>query len=101
PIGQAVASGADAVVAVPDGVSQAACMASAWRAHGGRGRLLFSNSAQDPALVQSMGAEAQGLEGSGLAPDPGDGFTSAYTARFGKAPPPFAANAYDSVLMIA
>ncbi|MBV8303794.1 MAG: ABC transporter substrate-binding protein, partial [Acidimicrobiia bacterium] len=101
PMASALASGADTLVAVPNGADQAACMASAWRAHGSSPRLLFSDSAQDPSLISTLGPAANGLEGTGLAPDPTDGFQQAFEARFNTPLPPYAANTYDSLLMVA
>jgi hypothetical protein len=51
--------------------------------------------------VQALGAGADGLEGTGLAPDPSNGFAEAYTARFHAPPTPYAANTYDSLLLLA
>jgi hypothetical protein len=101
PLDRALASGADAVLAVPDHASQAICMAREWRARGSRPRLLFSDAAQDPSLLSALGAAAEGLEGTGLAPDPGGGFARAFESRFHRPPTPYAANMYDSVLLIA
>ncbi|WP_186526344.1 C13 family peptidase [Leekyejoonella antrihumi] len=101
PLRQALSSGADVVLAVPDHASQAICMARAWRAAGSRPRLLFSDAAQSPSLISALGAQAQGLNGIGLAPDPNNGFAAAFRARFHREPTPFAANIYDSVLLIA
>jgi ABC-type branched-subunit amino acid transport system substrate-binding protein len=100
-MGQALGSNPDVLVAVPNGATQAVCMTSAWRARGSLGRLLFSDSAQDPSLIRSLGPGAEGLEGTGLAPAPTNGFTEGYTTRFGQPAPPYAASAYDSVLMVA
>ncbi len=98
---QALASGADALLAVPDRTEQAACIARQYRAAGSPRRLIFSDAAQDPPLIQALGAQAEGLEGMGLAPDPSNGFAKAFKARFGQPPTPYAANTYDSVLLLA
>ncbi len=100
-IDQALASNPAVLVAVPDDAEQAICMAKEWRAHGGGPRLLFPDSAQDPSLVQSLGPEADGIEGTGLAPDPTNGFTQAFEARFHRSPTPYAANTYDSLLLLS
>lgn len=101
PLDQALSSSADAVLAVPDHAGQALCMAKEWRAQGSRPRLLFSDSAEDPSLISALGEGAQGLEGTGLAPDPANGFSRAFTSRFQRSPTPYAANLYDSVLLVA
>jgi ABC-type branched-subunit amino acid transport system substrate-binding protein len=101
PLDHALASGADVVLAVPDHASQTICMAKEWRARGSKPRLLFSDAAQDPSLISALGPRATGLEGTGLSPDPHNGFASAFKARFHRLPSPYAANAYDSVLLLA
>jgi ABC-type branched-subunit amino acid transport system substrate-binding protein len=101
PMADALHSGADAVLAVPDQPAQATCMARQWRAAGSKPRLIFSDSAQDPDLIHSLGRAADGLEGTGFAPEPGNGFDRAFTARFHRPPTVNAANDYDSVLLIA
>ena len=101
PLSEALAGNADVLLAVPDDAENAVCMATAWRAAGSPGRLLFSDAGENAALMQSLGPGAEGLEGIGLAPDPNNGFTEAYQARFNAAPMPYAASSYDSLLLIA
>jgi ABC-type branched-subunit amino acid transport system substrate-binding protein len=101
PIEEALNSGAQAVLAVPDHLSQAICMARAWRAHHSRPRLILSDSAQAPGLIRALGPAARGLEGTGLAPDPRNGFTQGFEARFHQPLTTNAANTYDSVLLVA
>jgi len=93
PVDQALATNPDVLVAAPDNADQADCVALAWQRHGGHPTLLFSDSAQS--------VRVDGIEGTAPAPDPGNVFTRAYTGNFGKAPPPYAANVYDSVLLVA
>ncbi|MBV8985373.1 MAG: ABC transporter substrate-binding protein [Acidimicrobiia bacterium] len=94
PVAQALATNPDALIAAPDNVDQAECMALAWRQHqGSRPPIFFSDSAQSTRV--------DGTEGTAPAPDPNNFFTRAYTGNFGKPPPPYAANTYDSVLLIA
>ncbi|MBO0693435.1 MAG: ABC transporter substrate-binding protein, partial [Acidimicrobiaceae bacterium] len=101
PLDRVLNSGAQVVLAVPDGANQAICMAREWRARGSHPRLLLSDAAQTPQLISALGADAQRLEGTGLAPDPTNGFAHAFQARFHQPPTPYAANLYDSVLLIA
>ncbi|MBO0728528.1 MAG: ABC transporter substrate-binding protein [Acidimicrobiaceae bacterium] len=98
---QALSSGADVVLAVPDHAEEAICMADQWRAEGSRPRLLFSDAAQEASLISTLGTKAQGLEGIGLSPDPANGFAQAFQARFHQPPTPYAANIYDSALLVA
>jgi ABC-type branched-subunit amino acid transport system substrate-binding protein len=101
PVDQALGSGPDVLLAVPDHASQAMCMASEWRARGSPHRMVLSDAAQDPSLISALGPQAQGLEGTGLAPDPANGFAQAFEARFHRPTSPYAANTYDAVLLIA
>lgn len=101
PLDEALGSGSNVVLAVPDGVTQAVCMAREWRARGSNPRLLLADAAQRPELISALGPAGQGLEGTSLAPDPASGFTQAFQARFHRPPTPYAANTYDSVLLVA
>src|SRR5581483_9197239 len=98
---QGLAGGADVLIAVPRDAKAAVCMATAWRASGSKGRLLFSDAGENASLIQALGPGAEGLEGTGLAPDPASGFAAAFNARFHTPPTPYAANTYDALLMLA
>lgn len=98
---QALVGRPDVLLAVPDHADQAMCMARQYRASGSTTRLLFSDAAEDPPLIAALGAQAQGLEGTGLAPDPSNGFAEAFQARFHEPLTPYGANTYDSVLLLA
>jgi ABC-type branched-subunit amino acid transport system substrate-binding protein len=91
----------DAVLAVPDHAPQAICMARRFRTRGSPGRLILADAAQRASVIRALGPQARGLEGTGLAPAPGNGFARAYKARSGERPPPYAANTYDAVLLLA
>jgi glycosylphosphatidylinositol transamidase (GPIT) subunit GPI8 len=52
-------------------------------------------------LISDLGARSDGIEGTGLSADPKSGFPAAFESRFQRPPSPYAANAYDSVLMLA
>jgi hypothetical protein len=101
PVHEALATNPDALLAVPDTADAAVCMAKAWRATGSPSRLLFSDAGENASLVQALGAGAEGLEGTGLAPDPANGFGAAFESRFHEPRTPYAANTYDSLLLLA
>jgi ABC-type branched-subunit amino acid transport system substrate-binding protein/glycosylphosphatidylinositol transamidase (GPIT) subunit GPI8 len=105
---EALSTRADVLIAVPEdlasrgGTSAEAtsrCMADAWRSSGGGVRLLFPDSAVTPALIDDLGVAAEGLEGTSPALDPA--FEAAFKQRFGREAPPYAANVFDAVLLIA
>jgi ABC-type branched-subunit amino acid transport system substrate-binding protein/glycosylphosphatidylinositol transamidase (GPIT) subunit GPI8 len=102
-VDEALAAAPDVLIAVPDGefVEQAACMVSAWRAAGTATRLLFPDGAEDQQLIDKLGPAVEGLRGTSLVPDADNGFIEAFEARFGVVVPPYAANMYDAVLIIA
>jgi ABC-type branched-subunit amino acid transport system substrate-binding protein len=100
-VDEALAGGADALLAVPTSVDTTACIARRVRASGKPVRLLFSDAAVDPLLPQRIGPQAEGLEGTTLVSDPASGFDDAFAARFHRPPTPYAANVYDAVTLIA
>jgi len=68
---------------------------------GSRTKLFFTDSAATPVLVSSLGAAAEGLEGTNPTADPSTGFTEAYEKKFGQRPADYAAPAYDALLVAA
>ncbi|MEI7893431.1 MAG: C13 family peptidase, partial [Myxococcales bacterium] len=63
-------------------------------------QVLLSSSGGVPSLMEQLGVQAEGLEGTSLAPDPSSGFEIAYRVRFAAPPPPFSANVYDALSII-
>ncbi|OGQ97800.1 MAG: hypothetical protein A2284_18625 [Deltaproteobacteria bacterium RIFOXYA12_FULL_61_11] len=82
----------------PDAV---VCIARQARTLSPTTRLFFSDSAYFPALITKLGTLAEGLEGTVPSPDPGSGFETAYRVHFGHPPPPYAANLYDALTLLA
>lgn len=68
---------------------------------GSRTKLFLTDSAAKPALISSLGAAAEGLEGTNPTADPATGFTDAYGKKFAHRPDDFAAPAYDALLIAA
>jgi ABC-type branched-subunit amino acid transport system substrate-binding protein len=68
---------------------------------GSRTKLFFSDSAATPALISSLGAAAEGLEGTNPTADPATGFTEAYGKKFKHSPADYAAPSYDALLIAA
>ena len=66
-----------------------------------RTKLFLTDSAAKPVLISSLGAAAEGLEGTNPTADPTTGFTEAYEKKFGQRPADFAAPAYDALLVAA
>lgn len=64
-------------------------------------KLFLADASVSPALIQSLGAAAEGLEGTSPTADPTTGFTVAYREKFGHAPTDYAAPAYDALLLAA
>jgi ABC-type branched-subunit amino acid transport system substrate-binding protein len=101
PMSQALASQPDAVLAVPIGGASAVCMAQAWRTSGSDARLLFSDGGEVEYLIDTLGDDAEGIEGTAPSWSDTNGFEDAFVERFGTEPTPYAANIYDAVLAIA
>ena len=92
-------SGADCAVCVTRTAAETRAVLEVRRQLGDKApRLLFSNEALSPALLQ-MGALAEGVEGVAQYADPSTGFQIAYEARFGESPAAAEAQLYDAVLL--
>jgi glycosylphosphatidylinositol transamidase (GPIT) subunit GPI8 len=78
-----------------------ACIVGETRRRGGKTQLYFSDGAAHPSLPAKLGAAGEGLEGTALGSEPDTGFREGYQAAFGQLPPPFAAQAYDALALVA
>ena len=83
---RALAAEPDALLAAARDEANAACIARAWSAGGAPGRLLFTDAAQAPGLLDELGTDADGLEGLGLGEDPDAGFSARVQTAFGHPP---------------
>jgi ABC-type branched-subunit amino acid transport system substrate-binding protein len=97
----ALATHPKALIATPASAASAICMAREWRRVGKGTRLLFSDSGLVPSAAAALRRLDPELSGTGPAPDPAAGFAAAYAKRFHAPAPPYAANAYDAVLLLA
>ncbi|MDO9325922.1 MAG: C13 family peptidase [Methanoregula sp.] len=68
---------------------------------GSRTKLFLTDAGAQPALISSLGAAAEGLEGTNPTADPTTGFTEAYEKKFAHRPDDFAAPTYDALLIAA
>jgi ABC-type branched-subunit amino acid transport system substrate-binding protein len=106
PIEQLLAVGTpDYLVAVPGGrdpVAQSACMVRTMKARAPATKVLFADSAHVPAVIEALGADAEGMSGYNTAPDPNGGFPEAFTRKTGfPTAPEHAANALDAMALLA
>ncbi len=91
----------DAVIVVPSTTQAAVCITREIKKRDQGVKTLFSDGGQLKELITELGTDAEGLEGTALSPDMSTGFETAYSIIFDRQPPPFAANLYDAVLLIA
>jgi glycosylphosphatidylinositol transamidase (GPIT) subunit GPI8 len=95
----------DFVIAVPSGpdpVAQATCMVRTLRARAPAATVMLADSVHVPALLTSLGADAEGLIGYHAVPDPDGGFGEAFTSKTKLAhPPEHAANTIDAIALLA
>ncbi len=68
---------------------------------GSPAKLFLADASVSPVLTESLGAAAEGLEGTSPTADPSTGFTVAYLEKFGHPPTDYAAPAYDALLLAA
>jgi len=100
-VDEAALGGPDVVVAVPSDAASAACFGRAFASRPAHPRVLYSDTATDAAVLEDLGPLAEGMEGTIIVSDPSTGFDEAYRARTGEDAPPYAASAYDAVLLLA
>jgi ABC-type branched-subunit amino acid transport system substrate-binding protein/glycosylphosphatidylinositol transamidase (GPIT) subunit GPI8 len=92
----------DVLFAVATSSDDVVCLAREFRQRAPEStQLMFTDTGFTPFLIEQLGAAAEGLSGTALAPDQSSGYEQAYRARFGVEASNFAANFYDSVLLVA
>jgi len=78
---------------------EAVGLAEALAAAGSPAGLFLTDAGRSPYLLESLGERAEGIQGTSLSPDPSTGYAVAYEETFGEAPPPYAAQTYDALLL--
>jgi ABC-type branched-subunit amino acid transport system substrate-binding protein len=97
----------DVLFLIPSTYAQTRCFVTEARALSPKTRLIFSDGAQYEGLFASIAGPAEGVEGVSIEarrPSVGDGdseFDLAFEARLHHIPPPYAANAYDALALVA
>jgi ABC-type branched-subunit amino acid transport system substrate-binding protein len=66
---------------------------------GSDAKLFFSDAAESTYVIETLGDDADGLEGITPSANPVSGFESLYQQAFGHAPSNFAATTYDAFIM--
>ncbi|MCT8336632.1 BMP family ABC transporter substrate-binding protein [Methanoculleus sp. Afa-1] len=61
--------------------------------------VFLADAGRSPDLIERLGERSEGISGTSLAPDPSTGYAIAHDEVFGEEPPPFAAQAYDGLLL--
>ncbi|MFW6259330.1 MAG: C13 family peptidase [Tangfeifania sp.] len=95
------ANSPDAVIAALNSPAQNAALGKAYREKSRQIRLLFSDAACLPALVENLGTLAENLEGTTLTSDPSSGFDISYKVKYDEYPSAFLANMYDAVMLLS
>ncbi|MGQ1889683.1 C13 family peptidase [Thermophagus sp. OGC60D27] len=96
-----VSTSPDAVIAALNQPALNATLGRAYRLESRQIRLLFSDAACLPSLVDNLGVLAENLEGTALTSDPSAGFDISYKVKYGEYPNAFLANMYDAVMLLA
>ena len=96
----------DILFAVAENEDQMGCIVQAvsnFNAENGTNvRLSFSGEGYRPEVLKELGSMAEGVEGLAPVPAPDNGFALEYQLRNpGKSLPPYGANLYDALLLIA
>lgn len=74
-------------------------LSDALAAAGSSAGLFLTDAGRSPYVLENLGERAEGIRGTSLSPDPSTGYSIAYEEVFGEAPPPFAAQTYDALLL--
>lgn len=98
---EALAAAPDLLLVTTAQPEDAICVARRARALAPSTRLLFGDAGNFPAFVAGLGPLAEGIEGTAPSPDPVGGFEVAYEVLHGHAPPAYAANVHDALLLVA
>uniref|UniRef100_UPI003216CB86 C13 family peptidase n=1 Tax=uncultured Draconibacterium sp. TaxID=1573823 RepID=UPI003216CB86 len=91
----------DAIVSAITSPEQNAELVKNYRSKGHQTRLLFSDAACLPSLIEKLGPLAENLEGTTLSSDPTSGFDISYKLRYNNYPNAFLSNMYDAVMLLA
>lgn len=91
----------DFLLAVPSYIDDAVCMARQVGNAAMPVDLFFSDAAMYSALIETLGVDADGLEGVTVTSDQDHGFDQDYFDTFGTSPPDYAAQTYDALLLLA
>ena len=76
-------------------------IARAYRNNGQQVRLLLSDTACLPVIIDKLGSWAENLEGVNFASNPSSGFDVSYKVKYGNYPGSFLSNVYDAVTLLA
>lgn len=100
-LNQALAGEPEMLFVATNSLDDIACLVGEVRRRGVATQLYFSDGAAHPALPARLGSAGVGLEGLTLAAEPSSGWRERYQATFGQPAPPFSAQAYDALTMVA
>ncbi|HOF97397.1 MAG TPA: BMP family ABC transporter substrate-binding protein [Methanoculleus sp.] len=78
---------------------EAVRIADALSRAGSTAGLFLTDAGHSPYLLERLGERAEGIQGTALFADPTTGYAIAYEELFGEAPPSFAAQTYDALLL--
>jgi len=90
----------DVLFAVPANAKTAECIARQVIEQKSGTRFFFSDSGIRQAVIRNLGDDAEGIEGFAPVATPENGFDQAFSDTFKSSPPPFAANAYDAMMIV-
>nr|WP_320117781.1 C13 family peptidase [uncultured Marinifilum sp.] len=91
----------DLIVCIPSNIDQAVEMAKNWKSDSNNCQFLFSDLAYMPQLLNLLGEDAEGIEGTVCIPDPRSGFEIEYEIKYGEKPLLASAQLYDALMLLA
>lgn len=97
----ALNSNPELIVCIPSNIDQAVEMVKYWKDDAKDCQFLFSDLAYMPQLLNILGDDAEGIEGTVSIPDPQSGFEIEYEIKYGEKPFVASAQLYDALMLLA
>jgi ABC-type branched-subunit amino acid transport system substrate-binding protein/glycosylphosphatidylinositol transamidase (GPIT) subunit GPI8 len=91
----------DILVATPGLVEQSVCIVRAAQKVSPSTKIMFGDGGRFQGMIDELGSEAEGIQGTIPAPNPDSGFNADFEQTYGRPAPAFAASIYDAVLLAA
>jgi glycosylphosphatidylinositol transamidase (GPIT) subunit GPI8/ABC-type branched-subunit amino acid transport system substrate-binding protein len=91
----------DILVAVPSRVKDSVCIVRSLKNISPQTKVIFADGGRFQGMIDELGPDAEGIEGTVPAPAPYTGFEVVYEMVYHRPAPTYSASMYDAVLLLA